>query len=268
MLVVDSRAGSKELVPFLQPYGVPVEVDLLPSGDVQFVGSGPDDSIVRVGLELKAIGDLVNSMRSRRLSGFQLDGLCSEYDYAWLVVLGIWREGNQGELIFNYRGQWRPISDGKSSVLYRAVSSYLTTLKLKAGTETGNPLLIERITDYKECAAWVVALYHWFQKPFEQHKAHEAVYSKEYSSRQQGHKAFIRREVGWFERALATMDGIDSNAKFLAERFVSFENLWNASIPAIAETPVEQFLKGGGKKTVKLGKKRAEKIWLSLRSPS
>lgn len=266
MLALDKRAGSIELAPHLAAYDVPVEVGMLDSADVQFIGQG---DMVNVGVECKTIGDLVNSMRSGRLSGFQLGRMCESYDYAFLLIIGAWRPGPGGELLYLRGRDWRPITDGHNSVLYRALQAYRFTLGHRAYTTAGNLIQIDRVGDYREAAAWVVSLYKWFEKPLEQHRSHEAIYQRDgrSSPNDGGHKpkSFIRRPVGDLERFLHTIDGIDSAAKFLANRFESMDNLVKYTAKDIAETPVEQFVKGGGTRVVRLGIKKGERVWQSLR---
>ncbi len=65
---------------------------------------------------------------------------------------------------------------------------------------------------------------------------------------------------------MAVAPGLDQAAKSVADRFGSMEGLMKATVEEIAECPVEQWLSGGGKRVVRLGEKKAERIWKSLRS--
>ena len=96
MILIDDRMGSKELLPLFRPYDVTVELSHLEYADIAFFGNGPTGPEL-VGIERKTLHDLVNSMRSRRLSGYQLPGLMAAYAWVYIVVEGVWRAGDGGE---------------------------------------------------------------------------------------------------------------------------------------------------------------------------
>jgi len=183
MIYLDSRVGSRELLPCFKPFGVPVEMTRLdimleePSaGDACWVGNGEHGDCM-VGLERKVIGDLVQSMQTKRLSGLQLPGMRKIYPYVVLVVEGIWRPGERGELEVMGRGdgRWWP----QRGVLYRQISSFLRTLRTIGGVD-----VVRTATD-RETAVEIVDAWHWWQKRWAEHKSHRAVYapSSEYTGK-------------------------------------------------------------------------------------
>ena len=269
MIQISPRKGSLELRDLFKNFDVPVDTEIdIPFSDFCFWGNGPD-GLCRVGIERKRLSDALDSIRTKRLSGYQFDGLCREFDFVFVVIEGQWKAGTHGELLElqwkDKKLQWLPTSDGKQSVMYRSIQNYCTTAELKAGTQAGNPVVVERTTDPFETVALVVSHWHWFNdKQWDQHRSHEAVYNKEYAPPTR--RTFIRRQISQCEQYMAVAPGVDQAAKDVANRFGSMEGLLAATVEEIAACPVEQWLKGGGTRTARLGEKKAEKIWKSLRS--
>jgi len=98
MLLIDDRAGSQELALPLQKLGLPVELTRLDFGDVAFIGRGEKGADVSVGIEFKQLGEMVSSLRTERLQGFQMPGMRDLYDYCYLMFEGPWLYDTQGLL--------------------------------------------------------------------------------------------------------------------------------------------------------------------------
>lgn len=172
MILVDDREGSRQLADSLQRADLPVEVTRLDYGDVYFVGRGQGGVPVNVGIEHKTVGDLINSLRSGRLTGHQLLGLHGEgtvYDFAWLAI--------EGELTYDARGKlmrragrraFKPMPGGMTvDELYKR----LLVLHLCGGL---NPVFLSARRD---TVRWITALYRTFtDKALDQHKSHLAIY--------------------------------------------------------------------------------------------
>src|ERR1044071_4618368 len=107
ILRIDDRIGSVELAPLFQSYGIKPIVCRLEFGDLDFVGRGPQGGCAIV-VERKRINDLVSSIQSKRLSGHQTPGMARSYDYAYLIVEGIWRpaENDQLEILNRVKGEY------------------------------------------------------------------------------------------------------------------------------------------------------------------
>lgn len=88
MLTVDPREGSNNLVEPLSMMGVPVRRETLEYGDVAFVGRGPSESSLPVGIEYKSVSDLLTSWQDGRLLGHQLPGMLNCYTINYLLVEG------------------------------------------------------------------------------------------------------------------------------------------------------------------------------------
>ena len=223
MLLIDPRAGSKELIPYLSPYDIEFQTAQLEFGDIAFMANGKDGAVT-VGIELKTIHDLVASIRSKRLSGHQLPGMCETYDVLYLCVQGVWRCGPSGEVeVLAGRG-WVPLRLGSSSILYREVSNYLTTLEQVCGLD------VVRTNNHAETAAWVVGLAAWWSKPWDKHNSHEAIYSPDPVRKGQRRASFMPRKVGAVAKVASCLPGIDNKAFEFEKKFKTVEQMVTAGV--------------------------------------
>src|SRR5260370_42363568 len=97
MMLIDEREPIEEMQILLRPHGKDVYSQHLDFGDYAFDGYGPR-GVVLVGVERKRIDDIVNSIHSGRFAGHQLPGLIETFDYSYLVIEGMFRRGDDGEL--------------------------------------------------------------------------------------------------------------------------------------------------------------------------
>lgn len=175
MIMIDRRVGSCDLIDLL-----PKElctIDSLQFGDIAFLGQGPGGIPVKVGIELKALGDCLSSIRSGRFAGTQLPGLLQWYDKVYVVIEGQYRPGADGILEGFMYGKWRPapFTNGKGNYnsrgtqpwLYSELEGWINTITNVAG------VVVKRSGSRKETAALVLNLYRWWtEKTFEQHRSH------------------------------------------------------------------------------------------------
>lgn len=172
MIRLDRRIGSAELAPLFKPYGLQVEVSDLEFGDLDWLGKGVGGKHVSVTIERKVIDDLLRSFTEGRLSGHQLPGMARNYDYAYLIVEGIWRPGLNGEVVV-----WQPngrAGEGRwqsRGVQYSAVTNYLMGLGLRAG------VMVWRLGSKEETAAFAAGQYRMWQQPWDSHTSHQTLYS-------------------------------------------------------------------------------------------
>lgn len=251
MIFLDRREP-EDLVKAIRYYGVetsyPVHLDF---GDLFFEGNGERGPGAMVALERKKLGDLVNSMKDRRLAGHQLRGLWKTYDYAFLIVEGMWRCGTQGEIehwtwkremvkgVWIKRQGWAPYfgkADGHS-ITYRHVASFLHSLTLRSRSPHGEPMRILRCSTIEETAAQVASLYKNFtEKEWREHSAHDQIYTgqpaKQHGgewAREHGHDMEAR---GKYElenpntcwRMASQLPGVDRKAQGVAKYFATMEN--------------------------------------------
>ena len=255
MLRIDKRKGSGELEKHFKAYGIQPQMAMLDFGDFDFDGSGPGDIGCAVVIERKQIDDLVASMKSKRLSGHQLPGMSENYDYGYLMVEGLWRPGDSGELEV-----WR---NGKNSgweaqgLLYSGILGYINTLIICAG------MAYIRTCSEKDTVASVVELYKWWSKPYSSHKSHDAVYAPvNVSTAWEGGKFTLTpRKVSTAEEMASRLPGFMHKARYVVEKFGSVADFARAGVPAW--TGLVWVDSKGNKK--KISKATAEKVVAVLR---
>lgn len=177
LILVDARAGSKELAKPLRGLGldVPDPLPTLMYGDVSFEGRGADATSVSVGVEFKTLGDLIASIRSGRLTGpreagtmGQLHGMVASYDYAWLMIEGSWRADEKGRIVA-YQGPkrgWQVAPGGMSAT---ELDKHLLTFELCAGTH------VWRTASRPDSIRAIASLYRWWtDRALDQHVSHLA----------------------------------------------------------------------------------------------
>ena len=160
IILIDDRTGSKELVDLLDD----AILTTLEYGDVAFGGNGSDGRL-QIGVERKAIGDLIQSISSGRLSGHQLPGLLETYHKVYLIVEGIWRANKKNGTIEVFRhGKFKSL--GESKFTAKRVWGYLTAINASTGV---NVLITP---DMAETALVIEELHHWWNQPWEKHHSH------------------------------------------------------------------------------------------------
>lgn len=229
-LLLDDRVGSKELAPLFTPFGLELEVKRLPFGDIAFEGNGPNGKCAVV-IERKRIGDLIQSITSKRLSGHQMPGMADMYDYCYLIVEGIWRPGPEGSIQIgqgsmgatqHYGGAWSK-TYGRG-MQYAAVDNYLATLELHAG------VIYRRTMTDVETVITVVDLYKWWSKRWWGHSSHLGVYAPAEPVAGRGRLNLARRKVSLAERWAMQIDGVDAKGQAIAEHFGSARALANGTV--------------------------------------
>jgi ERCC4-type nuclease len=217
MILLDSRCGSKELLPYFRPYDVTVSLTTLEFGDACFSGNGPDGPEI-IGYERKTLHDMVNSMRSKRFAGYQLPGLMNTYSRVGLIVEGIWRAGEGGVAEINVYKKWFALKVGQQPIMYRELDHHLATLEYLCGVMvylTGRP---------EQTVAYLVSRYKWWNdKQWSQHQSHLQIYAPCEVQRRRG--SFIRRVPGLVEKVAAQLPGVDRKAFELARKFKTVRGL-------------------------------------------
>lgn len=178
MLFVDPREGSKELAKPLRLRGLEIVDDEQIDADIEFEGRGESGELVKIGIEVKKLSDLIASLRTQRLQGVQLprmrgaqEGAKPKYDFAYLLVL-------YDELVYDARGtlmrragrrQFRPIAGHMTvSEMFKRVN----VLHLQGGL---NPMWCR---SQRDAIRWIEALYHtWTDVDLDKHKSHLGIYN-------------------------------------------------------------------------------------------
>ena len=88
-----------------------------------------------------------------------------EYQWMYLLVEGLWRPAEDGLIEEARRGGWEllDLTGNGSYVEYARIDNYLNTLGVVEG------ITVKRANTEHESAKVVLDLYHWWQKPIEQH---------------------------------------------------------------------------------------------------
>lgn len=173
MILVDSREskavkGSPGLWEDLKKTNLPIQKERLDGGDLFFLGSGPDDTTVTVGIEFKKLRDLLSSLRSERLQGHQLHEL-QVYDYRFLLVEGEYKHDDNGFVTVRsgFR-DWKPVPGG-----WRAaeLDKVLLGLTLRAG------VIVKETGTRRESIRWITSLYRNFTDvKWDKHTSHTGLY--------------------------------------------------------------------------------------------
>lgn len=138
-------------------------------GDFAFMGCGPDDTMLTVGVELKTVADFVGSMHSGRLTGYQLPGLLETYPRVYVIVQGTYRARRGSGILEVPAGRrWRPLSLGARPVFWSDVEKFITGLE-----ELG--VRVWRTRTAPDTAQVLGhALYPFWQKPYDTHQSLQA----------------------------------------------------------------------------------------------
>lgn len=165
MILIDKRVGSGDLIDYF-PAGTAV-LTTLEYGDCAFLGNGPGEAPVRVAVEIKALGDAAQSIRSGRFAGHQLPGLLANYDKVYVVLEGMYRPGPEGKLETWRKGQWVTGEWGGCGWMYNELDGWINTISVMAG------VIVKRTMTRKETAAVIFGLYKWWTgKSYEKHRSH------------------------------------------------------------------------------------------------
>lgn len=170
-MIVDRRAGSKDLYPQLQMARVqPLELGDLHYGDVSILGNGPEGCPWTVGIEYKKLPDLAQSIDTGRLAGHQLPGMLECYQDCWLLIEGIWRTGKYGEVQVPRASGWQSLINGRSGGFSaKSLYGFILTCQIKLGIK------VVQCGASEQTVAWLSAINHWWTgKEYEEHRAHLA----------------------------------------------------------------------------------------------
>lgn len=163
MILVDSRIGSKELLPFIRRAGVLCELGSLEFGDAAFEGNGPSGKIM-VGVERKRLHDMLNCIDDHRYTGHQKIGMARMYAKSFLVVEGSWMPSNpDGWLLEGFNGgSWVPCRYRSRRTIYSKLYRYLLSVQLSG-------VIITYSRDIWHTAYNICEIFHYFQKRWENH---------------------------------------------------------------------------------------------------
>lgn len=173
MIFIDPRKGSGELAPRFASCKAEHELAELEAADFAFAGYGPDE-MVTIGVERKEIGDMLNSLRSHRLSAFQAPKILDYYDAGYVLVEGAFRPDPRGphlqllrgkgraEALATRSGVWETPSWLRSKIGYDELMGYLNSIE-----QSG--LSVLRSYGPMETVRMVLVLERWWSKRWSDH---------------------------------------------------------------------------------------------------
>lgn len=168
MIFVDYRAGSKELIDPLRTLGIEVEKTTLAFGDLMFTGRGLKGAAVDIGIEFKKLTELVESLRTERLQGYQMKGMRLQYDYSYLLI--------EGELLYDHTGALQK-RKGRKKVTLPGQMTAQELLKRKNVLHLCGGLNPIVAVNREDTLQEILALYRtWTDCDLDRHKSHIAMY--------------------------------------------------------------------------------------------
>lgn len=299
-LFVDTQHGpghSGDLGSLLRRYLVPSSLVVdqrLDHGDILIIGNGPNGSALRIGIEVKRVGDVLACMDDGRLAGLdgQLEGMHRDYDLSWLVVEDELRPDHDSGILMKRLqsarfqrgaakrrsktrggtaagaatavtsdGRFVPALYGSSrTVTYATVMKWLTSLQAGSIYKYGKPLFVWNTKTPDETAQWIVSQYRfWTDKKFEAHKSMQlfntALHEK--GRRGVGFMSEARKRRMMFANIFDGM-GYDRAAN-ASTKFSSIEDMVHATVEEL-----RMKASGRGKKDG-VGEKVAETLFKQIR---
>lgn len=161
MLTIDPREGSQNLIEPLSLMGLPVKKEKLEYGDVAFIGRGPEEAVLGVGLEYKSVSDLLQSWHDGRLLGHQMPGMLNSYSVVYLLVEGVISADSDDRIRYlGSQGRWKTV---RSETRYTNLIGWLETLRHLYGVH-----IVQTANLLSTCVA-IRSIYQWWQKEYLTH---------------------------------------------------------------------------------------------------
>lgn len=151
------------MLPYIQRLRINSQIAELEFGDFAFEGNGPTGKI-GIGIERKALGDMLNCIDDSRYAGHQRPGMMAMYNTSILIVEGVWKPDFTSHYLMECVAQltWRPYKYRQRMVSYSKLFRYLLSVQF-----SGVTVIYSR--DMESTAYNVCECYHYFQKRWEDH---------------------------------------------------------------------------------------------------
>lgn len=253
MIYVDGATGSIELIEPLRKLGLPVEKAKLRSGDVWWVGRGEQGAPLRIGIEFKKIGELVQSLATERLQGHQLLQMHQQgpgdgkggYDRCYLIIEGDYSHDVQGRGTMFRNKRQTPVRGMTNAVEFEKRLINLQTRGGLLSKETGT-----RRDTLRVIQAWYR---YWTDKDLDKHKSHLAIYAPDLDTK-------VKEPVSDFRAWMAGLPGMSyTRSEAVASYFDDdAEAMMTASVAEWAEIMTRDEKTG---KARRLGLSTAQKVW-------
>ncbi len=217
-ILVDDRAGSKEMARHIKGS----KLCRLPFGDISFMGRGPDERPIPVGVEVKSLLDVLKCVCDGRFAAHQLPGMLSSFEVLYLVIHGVYRpDYRTGELVVprKIKGKtiWTPAHIGSRCFMYRELDAWIMSIELRAGVH------VRRTGSAVETAFVVKDLAGWWDKDWDKHRSHLALHDPP--------EGELIRKPSLVRRVAAQLPGIGwKRSGAAAEYFGSVISMINAGV--------------------------------------
>lgn len=273
--------------------GVPTKTERLEFADFFWYGRFDDDHpMISIGVERKALTDLLSCMVDGRLTAHQIPGLKAAFDVRTILIEGVWRanpktglvqrlggKGNGGEsaghrMKWSTKGEdrgpagWTDLCLNGKTFNAAGLENYIRSLRIKSGI----PLAFTR--SRQDTVAWLAEEWRWWQKGWDKHHSVgvlEKPLAKGMGSGQQGAGWVVEgrevesQHVPLVARVAAQLPGIGiGKALAAAKVFGSVEEMISAPpvmwrlVPGVGEILAEGVVReikkihGNGKKKGKV----------------
>jgi ERCC4-type nuclease len=173
MILVDAAVGSHELQSWIREARPVCDSTHLVYGDAAFEGHGPE-GLCGIGVERKRLRDMLNCIDDARYTGHQRIGMSKQYQFSFLIIEGVWRPDIVSGAALSPSHAEVPrlhlqrldaaVGQGMREQMYYKLRRYLFSVSL-----SGVHVLYTR--DISHTAFDIVELYHYFQKPWREHKS-------------------------------------------------------------------------------------------------
>ncbi len=209
-LLIDDRAGSRELIAPLRVMGVPVEETRLAYGDAQLVVDSQGGPLL-VGVEYKKLPDLLACVRSGRFAD-QLRGMRDSYAVNWLLIEGEVSHFTPKEPL-RYKVDGRKWREADARLSYTEMATWVMTMSAKAG------VLVWQTPTQEASVVWLRGLHLWCtSRDWEEHRADSAWYSAPLPS--------LVGEPPLVQRVAAQLPGVGITRSIeVAKRFATVKEL-------------------------------------------
>lgn len=180
MISVSSATGSKELRGPILSLGVSCESIPMEFGDAAFEGSGPSGTTL-IGIERKTLHDILDCIDTARYNQQRI-GMARMYPHiSILVIEGLWKPREDGVLMEGFRDYeaekvlraagkgreviaWTDLKQGGGKVMYHKLYRYLNSV-------SHGGVIVKFTRDLNHTAFNICEDFHYYQKPWNQHKA-------------------------------------------------------------------------------------------------
>lgn len=215
MITIDSRVGSKELIGHFAK-GV-AQLGHLEFADASFLGM-KDGSVVCIGVERKALSDLLSSMQTGRFAAVQLPGLKACYNTVYVIVEGVYKVHQNGSILVPRGGTWVNFHLGRRQFTSRELDGFITSL-LEAG------IRVRETHTLHQTGMLIYNLYRWYQK--ESHHSLLAMHKHRFPDDDAG--GVILQPPSLMRRIAAELPGIGwKRSMDVSKHFGSVEKMINA----------------------------------------